>query len=54
MFSAKQKKSARVRKGSALFACCVNYLINVKFGVIVDVEAACAIRQGFTRITLLD
>jgi hypothetical protein len=37
-----------------LFACAVNYLIEVWFGVIVDVEAAFAIRQGFTRITLLD
>jgi hypothetical protein len=33
-------------KGPAFFACADNYLIDVKFGVIVDVEASRAIRQA--------
>ena len=34
------------RKGPAFFAYADNYLIDVKFGVIVDVEASRAIRQA--------
>jgi hypothetical protein len=33
-------------KGPAFFAYCDNYLIDVKFGVIVDVEASRSIRQA--------
>jgi hypothetical protein len=36
-------------KGPAFFAYADNYLIDVKFGVIVDVEASRAIRQAIAR-----
>ena len=33
-------------RGPAFYAYADNYLVDVKFGVIVDVEASCAIRQA--------